>query len=101
MSTWLPTEADLNRYQLYALIEALENDLRDLIDQYCATPSGLSLGSYHAKATAGRERDPDADATGASLTHYLDLGDEVDLLNEQREVRSENFIRLDLSRKAR
>lgn len=82
----LPAHADVDRYRLYALIESLENDLRELISTYLTPGGDVDLGSYAQKAMDNMEADADADATGATLVHYLDLGDEIDLLNEKRSL---------------
>lgn len=73
---------ELDRHRLYALLEAMENDLRQLIHDHLRDGGDWTLGSYEKKALENRDRDRDATASGASLVHYLDLGDEIDLLNE-------------------
>lgn len=75
---------DLDRYRLYALLEALEMDLRSLIADHLSDGGDVRLGSYREKAERNRAADPDAGASQAALLHYLDLGDEIDLLNEER-----------------
>lgn len=85
----IPAIVDLDRYRLFALFDALEVDLRAAIRDFVVAQSASdaeALGSTFAKAVARRADDPDAERTDTPLWEYLDLGDEVDLLNERRSV---------------
>lgn len=80
----LPAQTRL-RARMYVVIDALESDLRRLLREYVLPYNDVStaLGGFEKKA---RERAVD-DAVGANdvdLVDYLDLGDEVSLLNRHR-----------------
>lgn len=83
----IPAIVDLDRYRLFALFDALEVDLRATIRDFVVAASSSdaeALGSTFPKVVARRADDPDSERTETPLWEYLDLGDEIDLLNERK-----------------
>lgn len=76
----------LNRDRLFALLGALEEDLRDLVEAYLLVrrSEGDVLGGAHEKALDRYTNDPARDLTGSRLVDYLDLGDEIEILLRNR-----------------
>lgn len=70
---------------MYVVIDALEADLRRLLRDYVLPYNTLAtaLGDLDAKAR-GRASDDGAVSDDVDLLDYLDLGDEVAVLNRQR-----------------
>jgi tetratricopeptide (TPR) repeat protein len=76
----------LDRNRLYALIGALEDDLRELIRTHLLdiADDRELLGPAFDKAEERFVDDTDAMNAGADLFDYLDLGDEIAILNRFR-----------------
>ncbi len=78
----------LDRNRLYALIGSLEDDLRDLIRTHLLDDADEQaiLGPAYSKAAERFLEDPDATSAGADIFDYLDLGDELAVLNRYRQI---------------
>ena len=76
----------LDRNRLYALIGSLEDDLRELMRIYLLEDFDEQevLGAAYEKAAERYLEDPDALTVGADIIDYLDLGDELGILNRYR-----------------
>lgn len=76
----------LDRNRIFALISALEEDLRGLIDLHLlsSSPEETIFGPAYERALSRYRDDPSQDLTQASLLYYLDLGDEIEILNRYR-----------------
>jgi cold shock CspA family protein/Tfp pilus assembly protein PilF len=76
----------LDRNRLYALIGALEDDLREVIRTHLVGSSEEHdlLGGVYDKAAERFGEDADAMAAGSDIIDYLDLGDEIGILNRNR-----------------
>lgn len=73
----------MSRARLFALIDAFERDMREVLDKYLLDHMDprVALGDLYAEAAERRERD---DATSESISNYLDLRPCYDLLNRHR-----------------
>ncbi len=78
----------LDRNRLYALIGSLEDDLRDLIRTYLLDSYSEEdlLGPAYEDAASRFFDDPNAWSVGADLIDYLNLGDEIAILNRHRQI---------------
>ena len=76
----------LNRNRLFALLGALEDDLRTLIETYLLVTRGEAevLGPAYEKATDRFGSDADRELTESNVVDYLDLADEIEILNRWR-----------------
>jgi LuxR family transcriptional regulator, glucitol operon activator len=76
----------LDRNRLYALLGALEDDLRELIRTHLLdlADDRELLGSAYDKAAERFIDDTDAMNAGADIFDYLDLGDEIAIINRHR-----------------
>lgn len=76
----------LDRNRLFALLGALEEDLRFIIEVHLLTTHHQEqiLGSAYAKAAERLARDDDRAITQTNVVDYLDLGDEIEILNRWR-----------------
>jgi tetratricopeptide (TPR) repeat protein/cold shock CspA family protein len=78
----------LDRNRLYALIGSLEDDLRELIRTYLLEDLDEQevLGAAYEKAAERFLEDPDALTVDGDILDYLDLGDELGILQRYRQV---------------
>jgi cold shock CspA family protein/tetratricopeptide (TPR) repeat protein len=78
----------LDRNRLYALIGALEDDLRDLIRTHLLDDANETevLGPAYENAVERLGGDQDALLAGADILDYLDLGDEIAILQRYRQA---------------
>ena len=77
----------LDRNRLFALIGALEEDLRFIIEASLLMTHHETqiLGHAYDKAAERFARDDDRDIAQTSIVDYLDLGDEIEILNRWRD----------------
>jgi len=77
----------LDRNRLFALIGALEEDLRFIIEAHLLATHHETqiLGHAYDKAADRLARDEDRELAQTSLVDYLDLGDEIEILNRWRD----------------
>ena len=77
----------LDRNKLFALLGALEEDLRFLIEVYLTSNhyEEQVLGPAYAKAKERFLADEDQSIAETTILDYLDLGDEIEILNRWRE----------------
>lgn len=75
--------ARLTRPTLYALVDALDADLRGLLETWVVSVLGTeqALGDFLPLAQARLEKDKSAQGESSALLQYLDLGHEISLLN--------------------
>lgn len=80
-------DLSLDRNQLFALLGAFEDDLRGIIRNHLVHQFGTEdlLGPAHERALDRLVKDSDGARAEADIFDYLDLGDEVDILNRCRE----------------
>lgn len=73
----------LDRNRLFALLGAFEEDLRSLIEEHLLTTHHEEqiFGAAHARALERFHRDEQRDIAQTSVIDYLDLGDELEILN--------------------
>ncbi|MEV0810040.1 cold shock domain-containing protein [Micromonospora sp. NPDC050200] len=78
----------LDRNRLYALIGALEDDLRDLVRAHLlgVTDERQLLGPAYDKAVERYLDDAGAASAGSDILDYLDLGDEIAILNRSSQA---------------
>ena len=78
----------LDRNRLYALIGSLEDDLRELMRTYLLENLDEQevLGAAYEKAAERFLEDPDALTVDADLLDYLDLGDELGIVQRYRQA---------------
>ena len=78
------TEYSLDRNRLFALLTALEGDLRDVIENELLRThyEEQVLGDCYVKASDRRDRDRNQDAR---LLDYIDLSDAIELLQRWRD----------------
>lgn len=79
-------EVQLDRNRLFALLGALEEDLRFIIEAYLLTTRTEEqvLGHAYEKAMERFANDDDSDAAQTNVVDYLDLGDEIEILHRWR-----------------
>lgn len=73
----------LDRNRLFALLGAFEEDLRSIIEENLLTTHHEEqiFGAAHARALERFHRDEQRDIAQTSVIDYLDLGDELEILN--------------------
>jgi tetratricopeptide (TPR) repeat protein len=78
----------LDRSRIFVLIGALEEDLRRMIDLHLLANhyEEQIFGPAYSRAKERSDADPHRDRTETSLLHYLDLGDEIEILNRYRHL---------------
>ena len=76
----------LDRNRLFALLGALEEDLRFIIEAYLLINHHEEqiLGNAYEKALERFVSDEERDVTQTGVIDYLDLGDEIEILNRWR-----------------
>ena len=76
----------LDRHQLFAVLIAFEEDLRAVIERHLLVThyEEQVLGPAHARAVARLAKDEQRDVTQTNVIDYLDLGDELEILNRWR-----------------
>ena len=76
----------LDRNRLFALLGALEEDLRFIIETYLLATHHEEqiLGHAYERATKRLAHDDERDVAQTSVVDYLDLGDEIEILNRWR-----------------
>lgn len=77
----------LDRNRLFALLGALEEDLRFIIEAHLLTTrhDKQILGPAYQQAIRRFESDEHRDVTQTSVVDYLDLGDEIEILQRWRQ----------------
>lgn len=76
----------LDRSSMYGLISALELDLRRSIENHLLVnnPETAVLGTAYSLALARANKDADRDFSQPNLLDYLELSDEIEILNRNR-----------------
>lgn len=85
------THARMTQSRLYVLIDAFENDMRNVLERYVLEleDERTALGASFERADERRQGDVAAE--GTPITAYLDLQETYDILNRHREILPEEL----------